>query len=452
LARRTRQRLIVLGVAITCCSSGVGVIAATTNGGAAPPAQTLVPPSVEIVAPKADDHISNHFVLSASASVDTDKVVYFVDGRMLGVAAKSNVGWIYDWDTRTSVGPHTLTAQATSKIGFSATSSPVKTTVDPANYNTPLMGIEPGGNIFWANGNYYVITKWAGEPRLRMARRKWLSDFSSIDISKQQVIWDARSTPSAAGWINWPAYIYRVRGKWYIYFNGAPKDPPDFSDRMYVIESKTDDPMGTWIFRGRVGPDSWTLGAAPFEWGGRLYMVTSTREGHTPGTHHALAIAEMSSPTRIIGNWVPLSDPTYDWEQYGPGGPGQTPINEIDQTIVHNGRVHAFFSASHVQSTNHNVGRLTYSGSGSPLDRTKWTKVPSPVLSRTPQIAGPGQSFFMKSPDGTTDYISYAYWNTPTQLSPRPIGLMPIGWDANNDPVISPPADPGTIFQEPWRP
>jgi GH43 family beta-xylosidase len=288
-----------------------------------------------------------------------------------------------------------------------------------------------------------------------MMKARTLSEYKVINSdaarTSQQVIWDAAGTP-AKGFINWPVAMYFLRGKWYIYLYGSPKNPPDFSDRLYVLEADTDDPMGTWTLKPRIGPDRWVIGYSAFEWQGRLYMVVSTREGHTSGTHHALAIAEMSNPWTIIGDWKTLTDPQYTWEKWGPDGSGKAPINEVDQAIAHNGKLHLFYSASHVASPNYAAGLLTYDGTGSLTDRSNWIKRPTPILSRTSLTAGPGQTFVFKTPDGQKSYLGYAYWNTPTNLSPRPVAIRPILWDANDMPIVNPPPDPGSMFDEPILP
>lgn len=324
-----------------------------------------------------------------------------------------------------------------------------------AKYTTPAIGVEPGGNIVWYNGYYYMAVKDGIEPRIRMMKARHISDFAVIKdeagLVAQPVIWDGVASP-VSGFINWPVAIVRLQNKWYIYMNAAKDNPPNFTDRLYALEANTDDPMGSWTFKGRVGQDTWTIGFGAFEWDGRMYMIVSNREGHTSGTHHALAIAELSNPWTTTGNWNTLTDPDYDWEKWSIDGPGTAPINEVDQAVTHNGKLHVFYSASHVNSPNYAAGVLTYKGSGSLLDRDNWSKRPTPILSKTSQVSGPGQTFVFKSPDGTKDYLGYAYWNTPTVLSPRHIGLIPIGWDSNNNPTLSPPPNPGTMLDEPPQP
>lgn len=322
-------------------------------------------------------------------------------------------------------------------------------------YTTPAMGIEPGGNIIWYNGYYYTAVKSGTEPRIRMMKAKHISDFATIKdnaaLVAQPVVWDGAGSP-ISGFINWPVAIYRLQNKWYMYMNAAKNNPPNFSDRLYVLEANSDDPMGSWTLKGQVGQDTWTIGFGAFEWNGQLYMIVSNREGHTSGTHHALAIASMSNPWTTTSNWTTLTDPNYDWEKWSIDGPGTAPINEVDQPVIHNGKLHVFYSASHVNSPNYATGVLTYDGSGNLLDRNNWSKRALPILSKTSQISGPGQTFVLKSPDGTRDYLGYAYWNTPTVLSPRHLGLIPIGWDSNNNPTLSPPPNPGAMLDEPPQP
>jgi GH43 family beta-xylosidase len=320
-------------------------------------------------------------------------------------------------------------------------------------YTLPITQIESGGNIVWHDGYYYMPVKSRAEPRIRMVKARWLKDFAFIKdnaaIKAQKVVWEETSK-AADAFINWPVMLTRLHGRWYIYMDGASRNPPGFTDRLMVLQADTDDPMGSWTLKtSLLGEDVWTIGFAPFEWRGQLYIMASTRKNHVPGTRHAISIASLSNPWTASSDWVPITDPTYAWEKVGPRGAGTAAINEVDQAITHNGRLHVFYSASHVTSQHYTVGLLTYKGSGSLLDRDNWTKRPTPIWNNTDATVGAGQTFVLKSPDLSEDYLGYAYWRTPTTLSPRPMGIVPIRWDADDYPVVDDPPDVGTQFDEP---
>jgi GH43 family beta-xylosidase len=118
-----------------------------------------------------------------------------------------------------------------------------------------------------------------------MARFRSLAAMSVLkderSLLSQKVVWDGAGSP-ASGFINWPVAMYRLQGKWFIYMDAARRNPPNLTDRLYALESDTDNPMGGWTLKGRVGQDTWTIGFCPFVWQGRLYMVVSNREHHTP--------------------------------------------------------------------------------------------------------------------------------------------------------------------------
>ena len=315
--------------------------------------------------------------------------------------------------------------------------------------------IEPGGNIVWHDGHYYMPVKSGSEPRIRMTRARWLKDFASIKdsaaIKAQTVVWDGAGT-AASAFINWPVLLTRLHGRWYIYMDAASRNPPKFTDRLMVLQADTDDPMGSWTLKtSRLGQDVWTLGFAPIEWRDKLYIMVSTRKNHTPGTRHGISIASLRNPWTASSDWIPLTDPTYPWETWGRNGVGTAPINEVDQAITHNGRLHVFYSASHVKSPRYTVGLLTYKGSGSLLNRHNWTKRPTPLWENTAETVGAGQTFVLKSPHLRGEYLGYAYWRTPTTLSPRPMGVVPIHWDDDDYPVVDDPPDPGTRFDEPKK-
>src|SRR5436309_2338341 len=90
------------------------------------------------------------------------------------------------------------------------------------------------------------------------------------EVLGRMILWYGAGSP-AGGFINWPVGMYRLQGKWFIYVDAARRNPPNFTDRLYALEADTDDPMGGWTLKGRVGQDTWTIGFCPFVWQGRLY-------------------------------------------------------------------------------------------------------------------------------------------------------------------------------------
>lgn len=333
------------------------------------------------------------------------------------------------------------------------------TTIGGGAVQVPTFPVEPGGNTTFYNGFYYQVSKWYLLNKIMMVRRTRLSDFAQdfdTEPFDHHVIHQAQ--PGQLGYlnadegINWPAYMYRFPsfpGHWYLYFIGMV----DFTGggaRIGCLESDTDDPMGTWTYKGRVGPDSFALGFVPFEWGGDLYMVTST--GRPAPDSHALSIQQMYGPTALVNNsWNVLTDVDYAWERNLAG------INEPDSVVVHNNKLHVIFSASHAGSIDYCVGRVTYNGSGNILSKSSWVKQTTPILQRSATIYKPGQAWVTKGPDNE-DYLGYAYIpkavydatvNGPLGPWPRSATFKKITWDASNNPIIGPVRELGETFPEP---
>ena len=57
----------------------------------------------------------------------------------------------------------------------------------------------------------------------------------------------------------WAPELHFLRGKWYIYF--AADDGKNENHRMYVLESRTDDPLGDYAYKGKIHDpaDKWAI-------------------------------------------------------------------------------------------------------------------------------------------------------------------------------------------------
>ena len=91
------------------------------------------PPSVQITSPSNGAVVSGSVNITANASDDdgVTRVVFEVDGNVVGTDTNGANGWSVSWDT-TDVGngPHTITATATDTGDQSTESAPVSVTVD----------------------------------------------------------------------------------------------------------------------------------------------------------------------------------------------------------------------------------------------------------------------------------------------------------------------------------
>lgn len=197
----------------------------------------------------------------------------------------------------------------------------------------------------------------------------------------------------------WAPELHRIGDRWYIYF--AADDGENANHRMYVLTGAGDDPMGPYTLAGRLAaqPDRWAIDGTVLQYRGQLYFIWSGWEGEKDVSQE-LYIARMKSPTEVEGERVQISRPDHDWER------SRYPINEGPEALEHNGCVFIIYSADASWTDAYCLGQLELVGED-PLDPKAWKKKSVPVFSPTADVFGPGHCSFIKSPDGSEDWIIY---------------------------------------------
>ncbi len=291
--------------------------------------------------------------------------------------------------------------------------------------------------IYW-NGYYY----WSS------------SNGSACWVSKAQKLQDiARVTkinvwtpPQSTSYSRelWAPELHYVQGKWYIYV--AADNGQNENHRMYVLEGTTQNPQDTFVFKAKLNAvtDRWAIDGTMFERNdGKMYFIWSGWDS-TVNIRQNLYIAEMSNPWTISGERVLISSPEYPWEQLG----GTPSINEGPEVLEHNGDIFIIYSASGSWCDDYCLGQLKFTG-GTILDKNSWTKKSTAVFSKTATVFGPGHCSFVKSPDGTEDWIVYhaakysgAGWN-------RNIRIQRFTWNSDGTPFFGTPVTEGIALEEP---
>ena len=235
----------------------------------------------------------------------------------------------------------------------------------------------------------------------------------------------------------WAPELHYLRGKWWIYV--AADDGDNAHHRMYVLEGSADDPQAPFTFKGKIAAptDRWAIDATVLQMpGDRLYLIWSGWEGAENVAQH-LYIAPMSNPWTISGERVRLSSPELGWEKHG-----NPLINEGPEVLWHGDRLFLIYSASGSWGDDYCLGQLAWTG-GDVLDPKSWLKKPGPVFARTKDVFGPGHCSFVKSPDGTEDWMVYhsakfsgAGWN-------RRVNLQRFTWNTDGSPNFGVPVSAG---------
>jgi GH43 family beta-xylosidase len=207
----------------------------------------------------------------------------------------------------------------------------------------------------------------------------------------------------------WAPELHWVDGRWFIYF--AADNGKNENHRMWVIESRSADPLGDYFSPVLLETDGWAidgtvLGAGTSEWkhpedrafNCGKHFVWSGWPGRRDGRQNLYAAA-MKDPVTLTGPRALLTSPDQEWERWG------MPICEAPQALVRNRRLFLVYSASASWTIDYCLGLLAHQG-GDVLDRRSWTKH-GPVFQKTEDVWGVGHCSFVKSPCQTEDWILY---------------------------------------------
>lgn len=334
------------------------------------------------------------------------------------------------------------------------------------NVNTFTDPIAPNGADPWVtyeNGEYYYALSDGGALYVAAS-----STLQGIGTAPEIKIF---SPPAGSAYSSdlWAPELHFINGKWYVYFAADAYPGDNDAHRMYVLESSTTNPQGSYAFEGEIAPladtgvptttsvsaiDHWAIDGTVINIGSNMYFVWSGWDGTDPNGNSGqvqqnLYIALMSSPTKISGYRYLLSEPTYSWEQVG------LPINEGPEELTGpTGKVFVIYSASGYWTNNYCLGQLTYTGSmtnaSAPLSATNWSKNPSPVFQQNGNAVGVGHASFTVSPDGTQDWIVYHAHNTTGNFTgTRDIRIQQFTFNADGTPNFGSPVAPNTPLPEP---
>ncbi|WP_169306545.1 family 43 glycosylhydrolase [Cohnella pontilimi] len=286
---------------------------------------------------------------------------------------------------------------------------------------------------------WYYFTKTTGG-NVTLWRSK---SITGVDAGDSKVVWTPPANTSYSQNI-WAPELHYLDYKWYIYF--AADDGRNESHRMYVLENESADPFtGTWTFKGKISDstDRWAIDGTVLEAGGIKYFIWSGWEG-TTNVKQNLYIAQMTNPWTIGSERVLISSPTYPWETNT-----DPKVNEGPEVIVKGNTINLVYSASGSWTDTYSLGLITASISSNLLDPTSWTKKNTPIFQSGNGIYAPGHASFVKSPDGSEDWIIYHTARHRGAGWDRNIRTQKFIWNSDNTPNFGTPANPNIPIQLP---
>ncbi len=306
-------------------------------------------------------------------------------------------------------------------------------------YKNPIIdnGADPWA--YYKDGYYYYTHTTGGD--ITVWKSKTLSGVGS---GQKKVVWRPEAGKPYSSDL-WAPEIFFVDGKWYVYFAAGSSEHGFRDQKMWVLQSETDDVFSNYTLMGQIKSpdDNWAIDGSIFEYNDKLY-ITWSGEPTSENDMQCIYLAEMSNPWTISSERVLLSKPEYEWEQRG----GRPWINEGPSALYKDGKIHIVYSASGSWSDFYCLGLLTFSG-GDILSPDSWVKSDKPVFESGNGIFSPGHSSYVKSPDGTEDWIVYHSARSQGSGWDRVVRMQKFTWDVDGYPVFGEPLPDGRAYPLP---
>ncbi|MDQ8735403.1 family 43 glycosylhydrolase [Paenibacillus sp. LHD-38] len=286
-------------------------------------------------------------------------------------------------------------------------------------FNNPLyQGQDPF--VTYKDGFYYFVSS----SNLDSNNKVYVSKSRTlIDQGEKVMVFDSKGTQTRI----FAPEIFFFDGKWYIYYCADLKEY-GYKHMATVLESVTDDPLGEYVDKGALyagenGEYKQANDFTVFEYNGQLYAVWGTLG---PGEPIGPAIAPMDNPYTITAD-----------RSFLPGGGGEGP-----RVLQKDGKVFITMSEGDYASDGYRLSYFTNTD-GDFLNPDSWTRT-NDVFVATSDVSGPARAGFVKSADGTEDWMIYhsrVYQDTGRNWW-REVNIKKIGWNEDGTPQFGEPVSP----------
>ncbi len=271
-------------------------------------------------------------------------------------------------------------------------------------FTNPLLSSGADPQLTFFEDSYYLTYTTGSDVRIRQA-----TSLATLSEAEEEVVWT--DTDPARCCNVWAPEVHRLEGpngpRWYIFYTAGPADCCT-EQRMHVLESEADDPLGPYSYKSRLfdpAHDFWAIDPTVFSTPAGRYVVWSgTPQDNMPYEKpQYLYIAKLVNPWTLEGPRVEISRPDRAWEQVDGA------VNEGPAVLQRDGKVFLAYSGSGCWTDDYAVGMLVASTEDDLLEPASWRKLPNPLLTRNDdaQAFGPGHNAFFKSPDGSEDWLIY---------------------------------------------
>lgn len=318
----------------------------------------------------------------------------------------------------------------------------------PRTFTNPLLASGPDPHLTTFEGRYYLTYTVGSDIRVRRA-----GSLARLQGAEERVVWT--DTEPARCCNLWAPELHRLDGpngpRWYVLYTGGPK-ACCAKQRMHVLESAADDPLGPYTYKSRLFDphhDVWAIDPTVFETasGARYVVWSGTPEDGLPNEKpQHLYLAALTDAWTLKGPRLEISRPDRGWERVGGA------VNEGPAVLQRGGRVFLTYSGSGCWTDDYAIGLLT-APEDRLLDPAAWEKLPAPRLTRNDaaHVFGPGHNAFFRSPDGAEDWLIYHANPAPGLgcAGARAPRAQRVHWGEDGLPWFDPPASPSTPLRLP---
>ncbi|CAH1202126.1 hypothetical protein PAECIP111891_01967 [Paenibacillus allorhizoplanae] len=286
-------------------------------------------------------------------------------------------------------------------------------------FNNPLyQGQDPF--VTYHDGYYYFVSS----SNLDSNNKVYVSKSRTLtDQGEKVLVFDSLGTQTRI----FAPEIFFFNGKWYIYYC-ADRQDYGYQHMATVLESTTSDPQSPFIDKGAIyagenGVYKQANDFTVFEHQGQLYAVWGTLGAGEP---IGPAIAPMDNPYTISVD-----------RSFLPGGGGEGP-----RVLQKDGKIFITMSEGDYASNGY---RLSYfmNTDGNILNPSSWSRT-NDVFVATSEVSGPARAGFVKSADGSEDWMIYhsrVYKDTGRNWW-REVNIKKFNWNLDGTPNFGHPVSP----------